>query len=59
MPELMRRVFDVDALQCATCGGPMLVIDVVTPPDATRQLPEPLQLPVRAPPFAPAVITEG
>jgi hypothetical protein len=50
--ELMRRVFDLDVLQCAKCGARMLVLDVVLPPDATRELLESLQLPTRAPPLA-------
>jgi hypothetical protein len=52
--ELMRRVFDVDVLECPGCGSRMVVLDVVLPPDATRELLDSLQLPARAPPLEPA-----
>jgi hypothetical protein len=50
--ELMRRV-DIDVLECPRCGSRMLVLDVVLPPDATRELLDSLQLPARAPPVEP------
>jgi hypothetical protein len=56
--ELMRRIFEFDVLQCAKCGGQMLMLDVVLPPDATRELLESLQLPTRAPPLEPAVFDD-
>jgi len=50
----MRRVFELDVLRCAKCRSPMLMLDVVLPPEATRELLESLQLPTRAPPLAPS-----
>jgi hypothetical protein len=52
--ELMRRVFEVDVLQCPACRGPMRILAAIHPPEATRAILECLGLPTRAPPLAPA-----
>jgi hypothetical protein len=49
-PELMRRVFALDVLECAKCGGPMRIL----PPDATRKVLESMGLSTRAPPVVPS-----
>jgi hypothetical protein len=51
--ELMRRVFEVDVLECPSCGGRMKVLATIHPPHATRAILECLSLPARAPPIAP------
>jgi hypothetical protein len=52
--ELLKRVFEVDALCCPKCGGRMRVLSAITdPPVATRIL-RCLALPARAPPLAPS-----
>ncbi len=52
--ELMRRVFEVDVLECPACQGPMRVLAAIHPPEATRAILECLGLPSRAPPVSPA-----
>jgi hypothetical protein len=52
--ELMRRVFEVDVLECPACHGPMRVLAAIHPPEATRAILECLGLPSRAPPVSPA-----
>ena len=49
----MRRVFEVDVLECPACQGPMRVLAAIHPPEATRAILECLGLPSRAPPVAP------
>ena len=57
-PELMRRSFGIDALQCKECGGALKLIDIVTHPRAIRGIfkslgqptEPPLLHPSRAPP---------
>jgi hypothetical protein len=51
----MKRVFQVDVLQCEHCGGRMKIIAAIHPPDTTVKILEYLGLPSRAPPLAPAV----
>ena len=51
--ELMRRVFEVDVLECPACHGPMRVLSAIHPPEATRAILECLGLPSRAPPISP------
>lgn len=52
--ELLKRVFEVDALRCPDCGGRMRWIAAITDPSVARQILECLSLPPRAPPLAPA-----
>jgi hypothetical protein len=49
-PELMRRSFGIDVLQCKDCGGVMKLIDIVTHPRAIRGILKSLGLPTE-PPF--------
>jgi len=51
--ELMRRVFEVDVLECPACQGPMRVLTAIHPPEATRAILDCLGLPSRAPPVSP------
>jgi hypothetical protein len=53
-PELMRRVWEVDVLECPRCQNRLLVLAAIHPPQATRAILECLGLPSRAPPIAPA-----
>ena len=52
--DLMRRVWEVDVLQCPGCGGRRELIAVITQPDVIVRFLESLGLPTRAPPLAPA-----
>lgn len=52
--DLLRRVFEIDVLECLDCGGPMRVLAVIHPPAATRAILGCLGLPSCAPPVAPA-----
>ena len=51
--ELMRRVFEVDVLECPACRGPMRVLAAIHPPEATRAILDCLDLPSRSPPLSP------
>jgi len=51
--ELMRRVFEVDVLECPACRGPMRVPAAIHPPEATRAILDCLSLPSRSPPVSP------
>jgi len=51
----MKRVFQVDVLQCEHCGGRMKIIGAIHPPDTPVKILECLGLPSRAPPLAHAV----
>ena len=50
----MRRVFAIDVLECASCGGRLRILAAIHPPETTRVILEHLGLPSRAPPLAPA-----
>ena len=52
--ELMRRVFEIDVLECPSCHGRMRILAAIHSPDAIRAILECLGLPARAPPVAPA-----
>lgn len=49
--DLLRRVFEVDALRCPDCGGRMRLIAAITEPEVARRILECLALPPRAPPL--------
>jgi len=51
--ELMRRVFAIDVLECARCGGPMRILAAIHSPEATRAILECLGMLSRAPPALP------
>ena len=52
--ELLKRVFEVDALRCPAWGGRMRLLAAITNPVVARRILECLALPPRAPPLAPA-----
>jgi hypothetical protein len=52
--DLLKRVFEVDALRCPGCGGRMRMLAAITDPSVARRILECLALSSRAPPLAPA-----
>ena len=52
-PELMRRVFAIDVLECPRCGGEMKILAAIHPPETTTAILACLGLPTRAPPTDP------
>ncbi len=52
--DLLKRVFEVDALRCPACGERMRLIAAITDPSVARRILECLALSSRAPPLAPA-----
>jgi hypothetical protein len=50
--DLLRRVFEVDALCCPRCGGRMRVLAAITEAHVARRIMACLNLPTRAPPLA-------
>jgi len=53
-PELMRRIFKIDVLECPRCHGRLRILAAIHPPEATRKILDCLGLPSRPPPLAPA-----
>ena len=53
--DLMRRVFEVDVMECPECGGAMRILAAIHPHRATRSILDRLGLPSRAPPITPPV----
>jgi hypothetical protein len=51
--ELMRRVFQVDVLECPRCGGPSRILAAIHPPDTTAAILECLKMSTRPPPITP------
>ncbi len=51
--QLMRRVFEIDVLECPQCGGPLRVLAAIQSPEAIRKILDCVGLPSRAPPIAP------
>jgi hypothetical protein len=52
--ELMKRVWEIDVLECPRCFGRMRIVAAIHSPDATRKILECLGLPSRAPPLKPS-----
>jgi hypothetical protein len=52
--DLLKRVFEVDALRCPACGERMRLTATITEPSVARRILECLGLSSRAPPLAPA-----
>ena len=52
--ELMKRVFDVDVLQCHHCGNRRQLIALISQPSVIRRILEHLGLSADPPPLAPA-----
>jgi hypothetical protein len=57
--ELMRRVFEIDVLECPACRGRMRILAAIHPPEATRAILECLGLPTRGPPVLPAAVPDA
>jgi len=53
--ELMRRVFEVDVLECPECGGALRILAAIHPPEATRAILDCVGLASRPPPVRPPV----
>ena len=51
---LMAGVFQLDVLECESCGGPLRIVAPIQPPDTTQEILKCLGLPCRAPPLTPA-----
>ena len=49
----MRRVFQVDVLECPRCGGPSRILAAIHPPDTTAAILECLKMSTRPPPITP------
>ena len=43
----MRRVFEIDVLECPECGSAMRILAAIHPPEATHAILECLRLPSR------------
>jgi len=56
---LMKRVFAIDVLECPRCRGPMRILATIHPPETTSAILACMDLPVRAPPLAPARRDDG
>jgi hypothetical protein len=52
----MRRVFDVDVLECPKCNGRMRILAAIHPPEAIEKILSCLGLPPRPPPIAPGAV---
>jgi hypothetical protein len=57
--QLMRRVWDIDVLECPRCGGRMRVLCAINAPAAIRKILDCFGLPSRPPPIAPAALDLG
>jgi hypothetical protein len=56
--QLLRRVLEVDALACARCGAPMVVLAFITDPGVVKKILDHLRLPSTEPPRAPARLSQ-
>ena len=54
--ELMKRVFGLDVLKCARCGGRIRSPCAINSPDAIKKILDCHGLPSRPPPISPAVL---
>jgi hypothetical protein len=54
--ELLKRVFSVDALKCARCGGKMRILCAIHSSDAIQKILDCLGIPSRPPPISPAAM---
>jgi hypothetical protein len=52
--DLLKRVFEIDALRCPGCGGRMRLIAAITEPSVARRILDCLAFSSRAPPLAAA-----
>ena len=58
-PELMKRVWELDVLECPRCLGQMKIVAAIHSPDAIRKILDSMGLPSRAPPIAAAARTSS
>jgi len=49
----MRRVFEIDVLECPQCGAELRILAAIHPPETTTAFLECLGLPARPPPLGP------
>ena len=49
--ELLHRVFSIDVLECANCGGRLRIVAAIHPPEAIQRILDRLGIPSRAPPI--------
>jgi hypothetical protein len=49
----MRRVFEIDLLECPQCGGALRILAAIHPPETTVAILKCLGLPARPPPLGP------
>ena len=54
----MKRVWDVDVLECDRCGARMRILAAINTPEAIKAILGCLGLPSRAPPISPALRDE-
>ena len=54
--ELMKRVWEVDVLECHRCRGCMRIMAAIHSPEAIRGILECLGFPTRAPPISPEAV---
>jgi len=54
--ELMKRVWEVDVLECHRCRGRMRIMAAIHSPEAIRGILECLGFPTRAPPISPEAV---
>jgi hypothetical protein len=52
--QLLKRVFEIDALRCPRCGSTLRLIAAIEDPAVARRILECLKLPARSPPVEPA-----
>jgi len=57
--KLLRRVLDVDALACARCAAPMIVLAFLTDPPVVHRILDHLHLPSAPPAITPAVTMDN
>jgi hypothetical protein len=50
--QLLRRVFQIDVLECPRCGGPLRILAAIQSPEAIHKILDCLGLPARSPPIA-------
>jgi hypothetical protein len=57
--ELMKRVWELDVLECPRCRGRMKIVAAIHSPNAIQKILDSLGLPSRAPPIAAAARTSS
>lgn len=53
--NMMKRVFELDVLECPHCHGRLRILAAIHPPENTQKILQCLGLPTRAPPVKPVV----